>query len=231
MPQSICTTDNCERKTLARGMCSTHYSYWHRANNNSLAACEQCGTEFRRPRPSQVMCSIACASAKAVSLRPEAQPKQPRMSPAERRAVWDSRRTDLRSAYEEARWGDFIAALYLRSTVNPEGCWEWQGALKQSTKSKSPYPVQRWSGKVHQVHRLALEAKHGLPLGTQQAHHVCANTICVNPEHLQPATHVENIAEMKARKSYEDRIKELEHALRGVAPQHEALGRIEYGAA
>lgn len=71
--------------------------------------------------------------------------------------------------------------------------------------------------------------KHGSPLGTQQSHHVCANTMCVNPEHLQAATHVENIAEMKARRSYEARIAELEAALMDIDPEHPLLDRVAYG--
>jgi hypothetical protein len=50
--------------------------------------------------------------------------------------------------------------------------------------------------------------------------------MCVNPSHLQAATHVENIAEMKARKSYEARIAELEQALMLLEPLHPLLMQI-----
>ncbi|MFL0711662.1 MAG: hypothetical protein ACJLS2_02465 [Microcella pacifica] len=81
------------------------------------------------------------------------------------------------------------------------------------------------------MHRLACEARYQKPLGTQQAHHTCANTLCVNPDHMQAATHAENIAEMKARASYEARIEELENALEAMDPQHPLLDRVSYGAA
>lgn len=68
-----------------------------------------------------------------------------------------------------------------------------------------------------------LEAKLDAPLGTQAAHHVCANSKCINPEHLVPATNAANIAEMKARASYIARIDELEAALAQIAPSHELL--------
>ena len=143
--------------------------------------------------------------------------------------MWDSKRSDLRAAYEESRWDDFIVAMYERCKETPGGCWEWQGQTRTPTKSASPYPVQRWAGKYFSMHSLACEAKYQKPLGTQQAHHTCANTLCVNPDHMQAATHVENIAEMKARKSYEARIAELEQALHGVDPHHPILDRIQYG--
>ena len=79
-----------------------------------------------------------------------------------------------------------------------------------------------------QVHRLILQAKHGgKPLGVQAAHHVCANTLCINPEHLQPVTHRDNTAEMLARHTYLHRIAELEEALAQIDPNHPALDRIE----
>ena len=76
------------------------------------------------------------------------------------------------------------------------------------------------------MHRLSLEAEHGASLGSQAAHHTCANARCVNPEHLQPVTHRENMAEMLARNSYLDRIAELEEVIRELAPNHEVLNRV-----
>ena len=76
------------------------------------------------------------------------------------------------------------------------------------------------------MHRLSLEAKYGAPLGSQAAHHVCANTRCVNPEHLQPVTHRDNTAEMMARRAYVDRIAELEEVIKELAPDHEVLNRV-----
>ena len=73
---------------------------------------------------------------------------------------------------------------------------------------------------------MSLEAKHEAPLGSQAAHHICANTKCVNPEHLQPVTHRDNIAEMLARHSYLKRIAELEEAIKELAPNHEVLNRV-----
>lgn len=230
MNKPTCTTDACERETLARGMCPSHYSTWFRKNRKRTKTCAQCGERFDSGRAGVTMCSLKCASAKAAELREPAKPKPALKTQAELQASWDKARSAMRAAYEDAQWGDLIAALYLRSVETPEGCWEWQGQTKQSKKSSTPYAIVKWSGKSHLVHRIACQARYEKDLGTQQAHHICANTVCVNPWHLEPATHVENIAEMKARRSYEARIDELEQALRLASPAHPLLERISYGA-
>lgn len=231
MSTKPCNADECTRTVLARGMCSTHYSYWHRENNQHELTCQACGKHYTNSRAESTVCSVKCASAKAAEARPPAKPRAKPVlkTPAEMQAMWASRRSEFRASFEDGRWDDFLRELRERVAVTPEGCWDWQGQTRTPTKSASPYPVLRWAGKSHQVHRLSLEAKHGKPLGTQHAHHTCANTRCVNPDHMQAATHAENAAEMKARRSYELRIAELEAALRSVDPNHEALNRISYG--
>ena len=245
MNQRTCVTDGCDRAVQAKGMCTTHYSTWYRANRKKPRTCEWCDETFQTARPEEKFCSRSCAGKNAnshladsprwaeyqVRVQAAKLPTREPVSIDAIRANHKAARSNLRAAYEEARWDDFIAALYLRCVKTPEGCWEWQGAKSTPAKSASPYPLQKWSGKRHPVHRLALEAKHGAPLGTQQAHHTCANTMCVNPDHLQAATHVENIAEMKARRSYEARIAELERALELIDARHPLLKRIPYGAA
>ena len=172
MSKSICITPECERPIQARQMCTTHWSQWYRANRKQPAECAWCGETFQTSRPKhQVMCSRACASAKAAHLRPPALPTPaPKLKSAVvMRAIWDNMRSDLRAAYEDRCWDEFIKALKARSLQTPEGCWVWTGQTRTPTKSASPYPVQRWAGKYYSMHRLACEARYQKPLGTQQA--------------------------------------------------------------
>jgi len=97
---------------------------------------------------------------------------------------------------------------------------EWQGTVKDA------YPAVTVAGRVRAVHRLVLEAHLGASLGTQPAHHICANSVCVNPLHLQAVTHRENVAEMLARTYLVRRIGELEAALALVAPHHTLLTEV-----
>jgi hypothetical protein len=139
----------------------------------------------------------------------------------EQQKTWRSQRGQLRAAWEDQDHTAFINAVQAKTIADKQGCWVWQG------KTKSGYPEAILGGRYVAIHRAVLEAKHGAPLGSQAAHHMCANRGCVNPEHLQPVTHRDNIAEMLARHSYLNRIKELEQALKDLAPNHQLLKNIE----
>lgn len=234
-----CKEVDCQRKVQARGMCITHYSRWHRENTQHHLTCGHCGATFTHNRDDRATCSNACHLAFTLTtdgyksrtivappVKPRAAKKpKPRKTEAELSATWKARRSAIRAAYEDQDWLGLIAAIRADSSETPAECWEW------SRQSKDNYPVIQIGTKFHQVHRLSLEAKHGKPLGVLAAHHKCANSMCVNPDHLQPVTHRENMAEMIARNSLEARISELEGALAALAPHHPTLNRISHIAA
>lgn len=132
-------------------------------------------------------------------------------------------RSDARVAVELPESGDLIEAVKALCEVNESGCWVWQGLRDRDGYGRAPSVA----GRTRMVHRLVLEAKHGASLGSQHAHHICSNTSCVNPEHLQPVTHRENAAEMLARKSLLARIRQLESALSEADPTNALLAHIE----
>jgi len=66
MPILSCSETDCQRKPLSRGMCSTHYSYWHRAHNGRsykvyAKACAYCSEPFTTTTKRVIFCSLACA--------------------------------------------------------------------------------------------------------------------------------------------------------------------------
>lgn len=64
----------------------------------------------------------------------------------------------------------------------PDGCWEWRGALRHG------YGRIRANGKENLVHRYAYELIVGpIPDGLV-IDHLCCNTKCVNPAHMEPVT-------------------------------------------
>ena len=171
--------------------------------------CERCGTPFPvRPATSQRFCSRACTY-----------PAKPPAPPNPRR----DQRSPMRRAWEEADHPTFLAAINERTTRTDTGCHIWTGRIKDG------YPVVGWNeaGRkvIRYVHRMVLEAHNRAPLGVDTAHHTCANSQCVNPEHLQLISARENVAEMLQRTYYQARIAELESALREIAPTHRALHR------
>lgn len=129
--------------------------------------------------------------------------------------------TIVKSITKAFNAGDYDLTLRLikeRSAVTDE-CWTWQG------RSKNGYALQ--SG--NSVHRMAWQASNSTILvRNQPVHHKCANSMCVNPEHLQVVTVQENSAEMLERRWYKERIKNLEEALRFFDPNNELLDEVEW---
>lgn len=213
MAQSIqtWTCGNCGKecqRVAVRGArpkwCSTGCS--NRGPKKKPGVCRICGVRYIGYGAD--LCSRQCSGASRRKPRHRPAPKQQ----ADKRGL-------IRRAYEDGDWVALASAIAHR-TEQQGHCHIWQGRIKDG------YPLVNIAGKTLSVHRLSLEAKHGQPLGSQAAHHVCATTACVNPDHLQPITHRDNIAEMMARRSYIARIAELEDALRELAPEHHLLGVV-----
>lgn len=183
---------------------------WHRREKEGGArtvfelVCAECGQDFRE-RAGTTYCSRRCRDLSRTLRGPDLPPRQ----------------APLSELVEAGEWDQVMARLLARTTRAGE-CMEWTGR-----RTKDGYPTTKVDTRHHQVHRLVLQAKHGgRPLGVLQSHHTCANPGCVNPDHLQPVTARDNVAEMRARQSYLARIRELEDVIREVAPGHPVLHRV-----
>lgn len=128
-------------------------------------------------------------------------------------------KSNLRVAIESMNFNMLKNEILKRAVVSDSGCWIWD-KLDQKGYPVGPHKKA--------LHRSVIEAKYGKRLGSQHAHHICANTACVNPDHLQPVTHRENIAEMLQRSSYLKRIAELEIRLSQLSPNDPLLDVISY---
>lgn len=72
--------------------------------------------------------------------------------------------------------------------VMVENCWQWIGAV-----NNNGYGRIRAGGRNTQAHRYAYELRRGpIPDGLQ-IDHLCKNPTCVNPDHLEVVTLVENV--------------------------------------
>ena len=78
------------------------------------------------------------------------------------------------------------------------GCWLWTGAKTGSGYGQISRQGPGWR-KTHLAHRLAYEELVGPIPGDKEIDHLCCNPVCVNPNHLEPVTHAENLRRMTER--------------------------------
>lgn len=75
----------------------------------------------------------------------------------------------------------------LRFVQKSEDCWVWTGYVEGG------YGRLSFNGEQIMAHRFSFEIhKKKIPIG-MQVDHLCCNTRCVNPEHLEAVTSKENI--------------------------------------
>jgi len=234
-PTKSCTVDGCGKPLRARGYCGSHYNQILNPDRHPKVTrtCEQCGVEYDTVRTNGRFHSLECRDAArwggTKAERVEAR-EMARLAHAQDRVPVDRRaislaaslhlRSPLRVALEDGDSEGVLDAIRACVLVDENGCWVWQ------RKMRDGYPVLLIAGKMRQIHRLALEASLGAPLGAQPAHHICANTGCCNPSHLQPVTHRENVAEMLSRNYMVQRIAALEAALALTTPSHPLLSEV-----
>jgi len=88
----------------------------------------------------------------------------------------------------------------------PDECWPWLGA---SVKSYGRFYLNREMTSVP-AHVLAWELENAaeFPIGLE-SRHTCDNPICVNPRHIVPGTHSENVRDCVERGRHPEAIKTM----------------------
>lgn len=254
-----CLIDGCNEPQFSRCLCSPHYWADHARQNPEKreypGTCGHCGNDYISYDPRTKHCSLSCGVNATLDVRLETKlANRPipttevcvynaehakwleeaqaainemhhQMVKAKMAQLAKSKRSPMRRAYEDGDMPGLLEAIKASSRVTETGCWEWG-----RQKDKSGYAKVRWGNKGHAVHRLAALAKYGQPESEPVVHHKCANRACCNPDHLQPISQRENMAEMLQRNYYLRRIEELEAALQEVAPGHQALSHLALSA-
>lgn len=87
---------------------------------------------------------------------------------------------------------------YLQDGLLPTPCYEWSGARSRG------YGYIRLGMNQLKTHRVVCEYYHGPIPKDKCVMHLCDNTLCVNPDHLQIGTNEENVQDAinKGRRAF-----------------------------
>lgn len=83
---------------------------------------------------------------------------------------------------------DIIARFEKFIDRRASGCWEWLGYI-----NKYGYGSFWYRGRMRGAHRSYYEILNGPIAAGMEIDHLCRNTRCVNPAHLEAVTKLENI--------------------------------------
>ena len=91
-------------------------------------------------------------------------------------------------ANSRPRLGGPLARFMRKVQEQPNGCWLWTGYL-----SEDGYGIFKLPSGAVKAHRWSFERQVGPIASGLELDHVCRNRACVNPAHLEPVTHQQNM--------------------------------------
>lgn len=104
-------------------------------------------------------------------------------------------------AYHHNRSGAGKKPFYIVNELT--GCWEWQRS------GYDGYGNVRAAGRSWKAHILYYTLLRGEVPAGHTLDHLCRNTNCVNPDHLEPVTQTENVRRGKCTKLNADQVQEI----------------------
>lgn len=159
----LCTVEGCDKRTSrSRGLCPMHYQRWRVHGDPALGVA-----------PARAACSVEDCDRLRVA-----------QGVCERHYQRWRKYGDPLGAH---RWPTPVERMWAQLVVGGEDeCWEWSGGLSDG------YGYFRVGNRKTYIHRLAWETLRGpIPEGLH-IDHLCRNTRCANPAHLEPVTAAEN---------------------------------------
>lgn len=104
-------------------------------------------------------------------------------------------------------------ARFWSKVVKTDSCWVWTGS--KNSLGYGQIVIGGASGRKVKAHRYAYESVIGpIPDGLE-LDHLCSNPSCVNPAHLEPVTHLENVRRGRGAEAARKRAQSQTHCKRG----------------
>lgn len=164
MSESICSTTGCSKPVHSRNYCSNCYERLRRTG------------ELKKLPPKNRKCEYEGCN------RPHAA-----------RGYCDPHLKKIRSTgTPDGVPMDLPSRVWRKvDKGGPGGCWLWTGARNHLGYGQIQVSVQ--AGR-RGAHRVVFELLRGpIPDWSEDLDHLCRNTSCVNPDHLEPVLHKENM--------------------------------------
>lgn len=89
---------------------------------------------------------------------------------------------------ETLTFSEQVAKKFWASVDKSANCWNWIGWL-----DSHGYGTLHFGYKHHRAHRISFEIHGGTLDQSMVLDHLCRNRKCVNPDHLEQVTNVENV--------------------------------------
>lgn len=171
-----CTVEGCGRPNDARGLCRMHYKRWKKHGDPLVTirvpqgeTCTVDGCETRPVAHGLCQTHLARRNRHGSTDLPE-------------------RPTVLERFWAKVNKDGPSAPISWDGAPLPGMCWLWEGAADAIGYGKFN-PGARLIG----AHRYSYQSMVGaIPAGLY-LDHLCRNPRCVNPDHLEPVTHAENV--------------------------------------